>query len=62
MNIKILNAGAWSRASDRATVTLPKELEDYIPKVEEFYKEKHSGRQLQWHHHMSYGTVSIPCG
>lgn len=58
INIKILNAGAWARGSDRVTVSLPLELEDYIPEVEEFYRKKHSGRKLQWHHHMSNGTVS----
>jgi cullin-5 len=59
INIKILNAGAWARGSDRVTVSLPLELEDYIPEVEDFYRKKHSGRKLQWHHHMSNGTVRI---
>ena len=58
INIKILNAGAWARSSDRVTVTLPMELEDYIPQVEEFYRMKHNGRKLQWHHLMSNGIVS----
>ena len=57
VNIKILNAGAWARSSDRVPVTLPTELEDYIPQVEEFYRLKHSGRKLQWHHLMSNGIV-----
>lgn len=35
------------------------ELEDYIPEVEDFYRKKHSGRKLQWYHHMSNGTVSL---
>lgn len=55
--LQILNAGAWARGSERVTVSLPLQLEDYIPEVEEFYKKKHSGRKLQWHHHMSNGTV-----
>lgn len=59
INIKILNAGAWARGSERVTVSLPMELEDYIPEVEDFYKKKHSGRKLQWYHHMSNGTVSV---
>ena len=59
INIKILNAGAWARSSDRVTVTLPMELEDYIPQVEEFYRMKHNGRKLQWHHLMSNGIVSF---
>ena len=59
INIKILNAGAWARSSDRVSVSLPMELEDYIPQVEEFYKHKHSGRKLQWHHLMSNGIVRI---
>lgn len=57
INIKILNAGAWARASERVPVTLPVEVEDIIPEVEEFYKNKHSGRKLRWHHHMSNGTI-----
>ncbi|XP_074660838.1 cullin-5-like isoform X2 [Tubulanus polymorphus] len=59
INIKILNAGAWARSSDRVTVSLPMELEDYIPQVEEFYRQKHSGRKLQWHHLMSNGIISF---
>lgn len=58
INIKILNAGAWSKSSDKVQVTLPPELEDYIPEVENFYKNEHSGRKLTWHHLMSSGVVS----
>ncbi|KAK6636642.1 Cullin-5 [Polyplax serrata] len=59
ISIKILNAGAWARGSERVTVSLPLELEDYIPEVEDFYKKKHSGRKLQWYHHMSNGTITF---
>lgn len=59
LNIKILNAGAWARSSERVSVSLPLELEDYIPEVEEFYKKKHSGRKLLWYHHMSNGTITF---
>ena len=58
INIKILNAGAWSRSSDKVAVTLPPELEDYIPEVEKFYKTEHNGRKLTWHHLMSNGIVN----
>lgn len=59
ISIKILNAGAWARSSDRLSVSLPMELEDYIPQVEDFYKTKHSGRKLQWHHLMSNGIITF---
>lgn len=59
INIKILNAGAWSRSSDKVPVTLPTELEDYIPEVEKFYKNEHSGRKLTWHHLMSSGVINF---
>ncbi|XP_037944656.1 cullin-5 [Teleopsis dalmanni] len=59
INIKILNAGAWARCSERVSVSLPLELEDYIPDIEDFYKKKHSGRKLQWYHHMSNGTITF---
>uniref|UniRef100_A0A915PYA2 Cullin-5 n=1 Tax=Setaria digitata TaxID=48799 RepID=A0A915PYA2_9BILA len=58
VSIKVLNAGAWSRGSaDRTQVQLPRELEDFIPEVEDFYRKQHSGRKLQWHHHWSHGTI-----
>ncbi|KAL7038687.1 hypothetical protein ACKWTF_009660 [Chironomus riparius] len=60
INIKILNAGAWAaRSTERVSVSLPLELEDFIPEIEEFYKTKHSGRKLQWYHHMSNGTITF---
>lgn len=59
INIKILNAGAWARGSERVQVSLPLELEDFIPEVEEFYRQKHNGRKLQWYHHMSNGTITF---
>ncbi|XP_019847093.1 cullin-5 [Bactrocera dorsalis] len=59
INIKILNAGAWARCSERVSVSLPLELEDYIPDVEEFYKKNFCGRKLQWYHHMSNGTITF---
>lgn len=40
-------------------MSLPTELEDLIPEVEDFYKKNHSGRKLHWHHLMSNGIVSL---
>ena len=34
------------------------QLEDFIPECEEFYKRKHNGRKLYWHHIMSNGVVN----
>ncbi|XP_019639152.1 PREDICTED: cullin-5-like isoform X1 [Branchiostoma belcheri] len=59
VNIKVLNAGAWARSSERVFVSLPMELEDYIPEVEEYYRKTHSGRKLQWHHLMSNGIITF---
>jgi cullin-5 len=59
VNIKVLNAGAWSRSSERVPVSLPSELEDFIPDVEEFYKKKHNGRKLTWHHILSNGSITF---
>jgi hypothetical protein len=30
---QILNVGAWARGSERVPVSLPRELEDFIPEV-----------------------------
>lgn len=45
------------RSADRVAVSLPRELEDFIPEVEEFYRSQHNGRRLQWHHHWSNGVL-----
>ncbi|CAB3396904.1 unnamed protein product [Caenorhabditis bovis] len=58
INIKVLNGGAWGRgASERVRFSLPRELEDFVPEVEAFYKKQHSGRKLCWMHHWSSGTM-----
>ncbi|MFH4983112.1 hypothetical protein AB6A40_009821 [Gnathostoma spinigerum] len=57
VSIKILNAGAWSRGGERMQVQMPRELEDLIPEVDDFYRKQHSGRKLQWLHHWSHGTI-----
>lgn len=57
ISIKVLNAGAWSRGGERIHVQMPRELEEFIPEVDEFYRKQHSGRKLQWLHHWSHGTI-----
>lgn len=60
MNVKILNAGAWARSKDtsRSHIALPRELENVLSEVEEFYKGKHSGRKLSWIHQWSTGILT----
>ena len=57
VNVKILNGGAWGRASERISVSLPSALEDCMSNVEDYYRNKHRGRKLQWNNLMSNGTV-----
>lgn len=59
INLKILNAGAWSRGREKCHVSLPREIDEIIPEVEEFYKRKHVGRKLQWVHSWSTGVVAF---
>jgi cullin-5 len=40
-------------------VTLPVEIEELLPEIDEFYKKQHSGRKLHWLHHWSNGTVRL---
>ncbi|KAF3840649.1 hypothetical protein F7725_006511 [Dissostichus mawsoni] len=44
---------------EKVFVSLPTELEDLIPEVEDFYKKNHSGRKLHWHHLMSNGIITF---
>lgn len=57
VNFKILHASAWSRSEGRVPLTLPHQIEEIIPEIEDFYKSLHNGRKLIWQHHLSNGTV-----
>ena len=59
VNFNVLNSGAWARSSDRVPVTLPTEIAETIPHMEEYYKKRLSGRKLQWYHIMSNGTINF---
>ena len=59
VNLNILNASAWARSSARVPVTLPTEIAENIPPLEEFYTKRHNGRKLQWYHVMSNGTINF---
>ena len=59
VNFNVLNSGAWARSSDRVPVTLPTEIAENIPHMEEYYAKQFGGRKLQWYHMMSNGTISF---
>ncbi|KAI6186837.1 Cullin-5 [Aphelenchoides besseyi] len=59
INLKILNAGAWSRGRDKCHVSFPSEIEELIPMVDDFYKVKHTGRKLNWAHNWSSSIVTF---
>ncbi|PAV67940.1 hypothetical protein WR25_01186 [Diploscapter pachys] len=70
INLKVLNYGAWGRSgtgggSERMRVSLPRELEDFVLEIEDFYKKQYAGRKLMWMHHWSHGTMifdTVPGG
>lgn len=59
INLKILNAGAWSRGRDKCHVSFPPEIDEIIPEMEEFYKKKHTGRKLNWAHNWSSAVITF---
>ena len=59
VNFNVLNSGVWARSSDRVPVTLPTEMAENIPHMEEYYTKRFSGRKLQWYHIMSNGTINF---
>ncbi|EFP11033.1 hypothetical protein GCK72_017604 [Caenorhabditis remanei] len=63
INLKVLNGGAWGRGgSEKIRFSLPRELEDFVPEMEAFYKKQHNGRKLCWMHHWSSGTMVFGTG
>ncbi|THD25612.1 Cullin 5 [Fasciola hepatica] len=60
VHILILSSGSWLlRSTQKVAICLPSELEDVLPMIEEFYRQKHFGRSLVWQHHLSHGIVSF---
>ena len=59
VNFNVLNSGAWAHSSDRVPVTLPTEIAENIPHMEEYYAKQFGGRKLQWYHMMSNGIVNF---
>uniref|UniRef100_T1IRX8 Cullin-5 n=1 Tax=Strigamia maritima TaxID=126957 RepID=T1IRX8_STRMM len=59
INIRVLNSAAWARPSEKVSVSVPVELEDFISEMEDFYRQKFSGRKLTWHHYMSNGSLTF---
>ena len=60
VSIKILNVAAWARTTDKVPVTLPRELEDYIPEVEEFYKVCNSVHIFKHNFYLNYVDKILP--
>ncbi|CAF0818750.1 unnamed protein product [Rotaria sp. Silwood1] len=58
-SFKILSAAAWPHPGDKIDVSLPAQIEDVLPEIEEFYKKKHSGRKLTWYHTVSNGQLTF---
>ena len=58
-NLLLLNNQVWDRIRGNVPVTLPTELEDYIPQVESHYVETHTGRKLQWHYSLATADINF---
>lgn len=56
---QVLSAGAWVRGISRFPIQLPHEIEESIGDIEEFYKQRHSGRKLHFHPLLSHGTLTF---
>ncbi|KAK0420734.1 hypothetical protein QR680_014852 [Steinernema hermaphroditum] len=56
-NISVLNTAVWGY-SPAYTFDLPAELNAVVGSFEEHYKIAHSGRKLNWLHHMSRGEIT----
>jgi hypothetical protein len=51
---QILNVGAWARGSERVPVSLPRELEDFIPEVRQIVAETAISDQYGGNNYLLY--------
>ncbi|KAL3319873.1 Cullin-5 [Cichlidogyrus casuarinus] len=61
ISLKILTSAAWvpPPAQQKSSLALPLELEDFIPQIEQFYRDRHNGRKLIWQYHLSHGIIAF---
>ncbi|KAI3639288.1 hypothetical protein MIR68_002818 [Amoeboaphelidium protococcarum] len=55
--IKILATGSWPLQSPTTPFNLPLGMQKYHDAFQSFYQSQHSGRKLNWLHHLSAGEL-----
>lgn len=53
LNVNVLSASAWPTYGD-IPINIPMDIRYAIEKYEQHYKSKHSGRKLDWKHHLAH--------
>lgn len=60
INIKVLNPCAWNKTPDKfGSVNIPYDILSILPSFDVHYNAHYTGRQLEWYHHLSNGTVTF---
>lgn len=57
IHVKVLSSGAWVKNNFKIPIQLPHEVEDTMPRIDNFYSSKHSGRKLAFHPLLSHGSM-----
>lgn len=56
LNVNVLSSAAWPSYPD-VSVTLPAEIQSAVNDFDEYYKSKHTGRNLNWKHALAHCVV-----
>lgn len=60
ISIKVLNPCAWNKTADKfSSVNIPEEILSILPSFDIHYNNHYTGRQLDWYHQLSNGTVTF---
>lgn len=59
INIKVLNPCAWNKTADKFSVNLPDNILSILPSFNINYNTHYTGRQLEWCHQLSNGTITL---
>jgi len=62
LKVLVLQSGAWPIGSSTSSFAVPQQLQHCVSMFERFYENQHSGRKLNWLHHLASADLKAHLG